>query len=373
MLDFTSSLYLGFAHATEELEPWKQLTTGRPAAHEALPGIYEIECALASLIGTERALVAPSTLHFFWDLFGILARWPIVIYFDSRLYPVARWGVERAAAKGVRVNSFGHQDTGKLEELLCRDDSGGSVPVVVTDGLCTACGRAAPIASYIESLRLRRGLLVLDDTQALGILGLSPSANAPYGRGGGGSVRWCGIDGWHSNVAVISSMAKAFGAPLAVMASTKRLIDLFEGSSETRVHSSPPSMAALRAGAHALHLNRAVGDRMRARLTRNVARFRGVLESRELKAMGGLFPVQTLDAGVSVDASTLHARLGAAGVRVVLRDDSRISLLITARHSTSEIDKAAAVLANLTSEFSPTTWAARWISGGVPQCTSLKV
>ena len=80
-------------------------------------------------------------------------------------------------------------------------------------------------------------------------------------------------------------------------------------------------------------------DRMRARLTRNVARFRGVLESRELKAMGGLFPVQTLDAGVSVDASTLHARLGAAGVRVVLRDDSRISLLITARHSTSEIDK----------------------------------
>ena len=47
----------------------------------------------------------------------------------------------------------------------------------MTDGFCPGCGRAAPLREYLESARAQRGLLVLDDTQAIGVLG-RPSAGA---------------------------------------------------------------------------------------------------------------------------------------------------------------------------------------------------
>lgn len=48
--------------------------------------------------GCEMATLSSSTLHLFWDLFGALARGRVAIYMDAGTYPIARWGVERAAA-----------------------------------------------------------------------------------------------------------------------------------------------------------------------------------------------------------------------------------------------------------------------------------
>ena len=106
MLDFTSALYLGFRHAHDALRPWAQLTTGRPAALEPAPEAVALAQDLARLLGCERAVLAPSTLHLFWDLFDVLARDRIAIYTDAGTYPIARYGVERAAAKGVPTSSF---------------------------------------------------------------------------------------------------------------------------------------------------------------------------------------------------------------------------------------------------------------------------
>src|SRR5258708_5808095 len=100
MLDFTSVLYPGFRHAHSTLRPWAQLTTGRPAALEPAPEALALEQDLAQLLGCERAVLAPSTLHLFWDLIDVLTRDHVAIYTDAGTYPTARWGVERAAAKG---------------------------------------------------------------------------------------------------------------------------------------------------------------------------------------------------------------------------------------------------------------------------------
>ena len=106
MLDFTSSLYLGFRHSHDALRPWAQLTTGRPAALEPAPEAVALAQDLAQLLGCGRAVLAPSTLHLFWDLFDVLARARIAIYADAGTYPIARYGVERAAAKGVPTSTF---------------------------------------------------------------------------------------------------------------------------------------------------------------------------------------------------------------------------------------------------------------------------
>jgi hypothetical protein len=66
--------------------------------------------------------------------------------------------------------------------------------------------------------------LVIDDTQALGILGHSPGPHAPYGKGGGGSLQWAGIGG--PDVLVVSSLAKGFGAPVAVLAGSEATVEM---------------------------------------------------------------------------------------------------------------------------------------------------
>src|SRR5262245_64902371 len=101
VLDFTSALYLGLLHPSRVLRPWTQLTTGVPAALAPPPGAVAVTARLAALQGCERATLGTSTLHLFWDLFGLFPAREIAIYLDAGTYAIAGWGVERAAARGA--------------------------------------------------------------------------------------------------------------------------------------------------------------------------------------------------------------------------------------------------------------------------------
>jgi 8-amino-7-oxononanoate synthase len=352
MLDFTSSLYLGLRHASWQLRPWAQLTTGVPAVLASPPGAHGVAKTLSALQGCESAVLAPSTLHLFWDLFGtLLSRRGVAIYMDAGTYPVARWGIERAAARAVPVRNFPHHDPDALRRQLQHDAHRRLHPMIVADGFCPGCGKPAPIAAYLESTRTFGGQLLLDDTQALGILGQAPSPRLPYGRGGGGSLRWSNVGG--PDVLVGSSLAKGFGVPLAVLAGSTALLERFMAISETRVHSSPPSIAVIHATEHALAVNRARGDALRQYLVQSIRRFRHRLTAVGFAAVGGLFPVQTLTPIPNLDASLLHERLLQLGVRTVLRRSHTnhspcLSFLITARHTPQDIDGAVEMLVKAT-------------------------
>ena len=192
------------------------------------------------------------------------------------------------------------------------------------------------------------GQLVLDDTQAFGVLGEKPCVATPFGRGGGGSLKWHGASSPH--VIAGSSLAKAFGVPIAVLGGSEGLIRRFEQRSETRLHCSPPSFAALRAAEHALAVNRAQGDPRRLYLSRLVARFRAELRYIGLgEAHGGLFPVQIVKPRDRIDAGSLHLRLLYRGIRAVLLRccgdvEMRLGFLINALHRPADIDRAIEAL-----------------------------
>ena len=342
MLDFTSVLYLGIRHAHHTLRPWAQLTTGRPAALEPAPEAVAVAQDLAQLLGCERAVLAPSTLHLYWDLFDVLANDRIAIYADAGIYPIARWGIERAAAKGIRTATFQTHDPAALESLLHNDKQPGSRPIVVTDGVCTATGRTAPLPDYLKLVRERNGYLVIDDTQALGILGKGPAQDAPYGLGGAGAPAWHQVEG--PELILGSSLAKGFGAPLAVLAGNAEMIAKFEDLSGTRVHCSPPSLAAISAAQRALAVNEEQGDGSRSRLAKLVRHFRDSLHQIGLSALGGLFPVQTLKPIPGTDPERLYRQLLSFGIRAVLRSarnmfGAAVSFLITALHTRSDIGR----------------------------------
>jgi 8-amino-7-oxononanoate synthase len=346
-MDFTSALYLGLRHPSHLLRPWPRFSLGVPAALDAPPDAERIARQIARLQGCESGVLGTSTLHLFWDLFGMLAKQPVSIFVDAEAYPIARWGIERATARGVAVREFKHGDPEDLQRKLRRHFRDTLKPIVVTDGFDLDRGRPAPLGAYLDSVREYGGMLVVDDTQALGIFGRSPGRRAPYGRGGGGLVRQYGI--CNPDLLVISSLAKAFGAPVAALSGSRAMIEEFKQKSETRVHCSPPSIAVMRAAEHALCVNAAHGDRLRFRLARIVMRFRRRAAHAGFQCDGGLFPVQTLNTSSRI-ASYLHRQLARRGIRTVLRNSDgrqRLTFVLTARHTPEAIDHATAALAKI--------------------------
>jgi 8-amino-7-oxononanoate synthase len=335
VIDFASALYLGFRHSSEELGSWPFLTTGKPAA------LWEPELArsvarqAASLQRCEAGLVSPSTLHLFWDVLGWLANSRILVHLDSGVYPIAKWGAERAASLGTQVIAFRHYDGNHLEDSLrSRTDR---QPVVIADGFCPACGQLAPLLDFLQCVRRHSGVLLIDDTQGLGIFGAQPSSTDPYGLGGGGSLCAAGLER-EEDVICISSLAKAFGAPLAVLSGPGRLVHAFEAASQTRVHCSPPSLPALAAAASALLRNRNEGGRRRRKLASLTYALRSRLQS--AIAHRGLFPVQTI---VHPCADGLYQYLLSRGIQTVLpaspggRAD-RLTILLTAAHTLFQVE-----------------------------------
>jgi 8-amino-7-oxononanoate synthase len=343
MLDFTSALYLGFEHASWSLPGWDRLTLGKPAALEEIPGAEEVQRELAALTGCERVQLGSSTLHLFCDLFAMLAKWDVEIWVDEATYPIARWGTDRAAASGVPIRRFAHHDAKELRRALGQGN--GNRPVILTDGFSPLRGTHAPLQDYASCAAARNGLLIVDDTQALGIFGRRVRSPGPYGSGGGGSLRYFNLR--DPEVVVVSSMAKAFGVPVAMLGGSEEFVEGFREHGATLVHCSPPSAAAIAAAERALQLNREFGDALRRRLAERVVRFRRRLAG--LRSADSLFPVQSLKLPENIDAHALYRALLGRGVRSVLHRDSRsgglgIIFVLTARHELKEIDGAVEAL-----------------------------
>ncbi|UJW34505.1 aminotransferase class I/II-fold pyridoxal phosphate-dependent enzyme [Saccharothrix sp. AJ9571] len=349
--DFTSSLYLGMRHASTELPGWSALTTGRPAALGVPPVAEGVAKALAELQGTERALLARSTLHGFADSLEVLGDERTGIVLDAAAYPIARWAVRRAAGLGRPVLRIPHQDLGSLANALDRLHARGLRPLVVADGVCGGCGKPFPLSATVSRLPARNGVLLLDDTQALGLFGDRPGPGHPFGDGGGGSLRLAGTKG---PVVLVSSLANAFGAPVATVAGPELLVDRIRKHGGSAMHASPPSTVDVAAAAHALRLNQTEGNAARERLASRVRQLRRACGEQGLPLSGGLFPAQATPPVTAAAGRRLLKRLATGGVDALLRRDCQggtaVTLLVTASHTVTEVTEAATLLSTAWNE-----------------------
>jgi 8-amino-7-oxononanoate synthase len=352
-VDFTSALYLGFRHPSESLARYGALTAGKPASLYSPPEAATLAAELIGMIGLEAATLGTSTLHLFWDLFGLLCQQRCGIIVIGNVYPIGLWGVERAVSHGVPLARLGH-DPPRVAAQATLWQHQGRRPVLMTDGLILPQGKVPPLAEYARIAAANAGRLVIDDTQALGILGGGPSPAAPYGHGGGGSYRFHGIGG--QQLIAVASLAKGFGAPLAILAGSRSFVSAYEVSSETRRHNSPPSLANIAAAARALALNRRHGEELRERLLGNIRRFRGRLAALGLRPGGGLFPTQTLPLATHIDTRAVLVDAAEAGIEALITTDRwsdtvLLAFIITATHRGRDIDVAATVAQHLAAKY----------------------
>lgn len=350
MADFSSALYLGLRHPAALLAGWNALTLGKPAALREPPGAVCLARELARLQGCEAATLMPSTLHLFWDVFAMLAHEPLVVLVDDGAYPIARRCAEKS---GLPLQVFARGSSADAEALARRWAGMGRRPLILADGYTPGMDAAPPLAAYAGIAARGGGCLLIDDTQVLGLAGC---------EGGGSLRRLGGAGGMRAplptlapacatpTILVGASLAKAFGAPLAVLAGSRAMIARFDAGSRARVHASPPSAAAIAAAQRALRVNRRCGACLRERLWRRVRQWRQRMAALGLRCRGGNFPVQSvaLRPGIgAAGAMALHTRLRGEGIEAVLQHTGAglaLTFLLRADHSAADIDRAAGAL-----------------------------
>lgn len=237
-----------------------------------------------------------------------------------------------------------HHDADALAAALRRSRRR---PVVLVDGVSPASGEPAPLRDYVELAGARGGLVVIDDTQAIGILGAPGGQAGAWGRGGGGSLAFHRL-GRRPDVLVVASAAKALGVPVAAVSGARRVVARYLSCADTWVHSSPVSAVAVAALDHALDENRDRGEELRARLAFAVDRLVAVLGELGLPAPAAPFPIVRLPRLPGAGAVQLQSRLLERGVRTAVVADgraSRVVFLVTARHGRREIDAVGPALA----------------------------
>ena len=352
MIDFTSSLYLGLSHPRAALGDWSELTTGAPALLGEPLVATQLAAKIARLVGAERALMATSTLHVAWDIGELIGTMRAALFVDHSAYPILRVTADIAARRGARIHQFRGHDPDGLRNVM-RNDHSAARPIVITDGFCPECRAVSPIGEYAALCAERGGLVFVDDTQALGVLGARPSAAQPYGMLGSGSVAHAGVVS--SSVVTVASLAKAFGAPVATVAGPQQVIRRLESASVTRRHCSAPSRANLHAADRAMTLNDSRGDVARARLIAVVRAFRRAMSSAGARLEAGVFPIQSMVLGRR-EGEMLHERLRRSGVRALLSSmpngsasaRARLTFIVTTNHSAADVNAAAAIMAGAT-------------------------
>lgn len=344
MTDFTSSLYLGMKHSSSELSGWQRLTTGVPAALWEATLSAQVGDRVAGMQGLEKGLTAPSTLHLYWDLFGFLVRQPVILFIDQKIYPVSRYGIEKLLLHNRPVHTFRHFDAAQVARLVKKEVTGSAIPVVVSDGWCPACGRAAPLQQYAAIVKPFNGMVIVDDTQAFGILGAAKQTWQPYGKGGGGLLPWLSLQS--PSIITIVSLAKGLGVPMSVISGTKTFINAFAAHSQTRVNSSPVSQAHLQAALNAFRINRSEGDQRRAALYRNIGLLKTFLQEAGIFPQGGIFPVQTIRCSTRRQTIRLFEALKKERIRTVLitphgEQQPALSFILRSDHTTGDIRRLA--------------------------------
>lgn len=352
-LDATSSLFLGLQHGSASLPAWGNLTTGVPAVLAEPATAGRIGARVARWQGADAGLVARSSLHALMDVLGELPQPGDLVAIDEFAYPITEWAALRAAARGVEVRRYRHHRPARLVP-----PAGGRL-VLVADGWCPGCNRPAPLASLRHLTDRLDGLLVVDDSLAFGVLG--HRGPGEWFGDGAGTPAWSGLD--HSGVVWVASMAKAYGSPIAVVTSDRKIINRLARDGGNRSHSSPPSSADLAAAAVALGVGVGdqAGDWPRAQRSAGIARHRllgHVLFLRQALAAAGLrvpalpFPLVSIPLAGADQARRWLDGLHAHGIRAVAqrprcRPGITLSVLLRADHSKPEVERLAGALTSL--------------------------
>ncbi len=246
-------------------------------------------------------------------------------------------------SKAPRV-VFPHKDTAALRELLRtarakgRPETGEPyrLILVVTDGVFSMDGDIAPLPEIVAAAEEFGAAVMVDDAHASGVLG----------RNGRGTVDHFSL---HGRVHIqVGTMSKAMGVLGGYVAGGQALRDMLIQRARPFLFSTshPPAVAAAcLAAIHVLLEEPELIDRLWA----NTIYFKGELRRLGFDTGASETPITPVMMGDSAMAQRFSGRLFEEGVfaqavvyPTVALDKARIRTIVTAEHSTEQLDRCLA-------------------------------
>jgi len=263
----SSNDYLGLSEhpkikeaATHALQKWGSSTTGARLANGGRIFHQELEEELADFLGKEACHVfSAGYLACASAITGFVDRKDL-IFADKNLHSSLWSGIQLS---GANCERFAHNHPEHLRELLSTEDP--KVPkALVLEGIYSMEGHIARLPELVQVAQQFNMFTILDDAHGVGVLGTDGRGTADH-------------FGMTEEVDVIcGSFSKSFSGTGGFVCSTREGIDYMRSHSKQTIFSAALSPAAT-AGAHAALKIFLTEPEHRERLTKNLARYLGIL------------------------------------------------------------------------------------------------
>ncbi|EKY3116802.1 8-amino-7-oxononanoate synthase [Cronobacter turicensis] len=330
--NFSGNDYLGLSQHPALIAAWRQgaqtygvgsgasgHVSGYSDAHQSL------ENALAQWLGFDRALLFISGFAANQAVVAALMQQPDRILADRLSHASL---LEAASHSPATLRRFAHNAPGALAALLGKPCDG--LTLVFTEGVFSMDGDCAPLADIAGLSHGEQTLLMVDDAHGIGVLG----------REGRGS---CDVAGVRPDLLLVT-FGKAFGLSGAALLCSESMADYLLQTARHLIYSTAMPAAQACALDAALTVIRE-GDDLRARLARNIARFRAGASQLPLTLADSQTAIQPLIVGENGAALTLAEKLRERGcwataIRppTVPAGTARLRLTLSAAHQDDDID-----------------------------------
>lgn len=222
-----------------------RLTTGHRKIYEIL------EDELAEFFAAEDALLVPNGY-----LTGLVAAQALAGTFshalmDARAHPAL---LDAAGQLDCPIFRFAHRDAGEFARAVARCGRGAR-PIVLTDGMFSHDGSAAPLGTYLKLLP-RDSMLLVDDAHGGGVLG----------KNGRGTPEHNQVS---RRVIQCITLSKAFGVFGGAILGTRELREKIVERSRSFIGSTPLPLPLANAALVSLKILKSRGAGFRRRLREN--------------------------------------------------------------------------------------------------------
>lgn len=346
MLAFCSNDYLGLASHPDVIRAFQQAANaygvGSGAAHlvngHSRPH-QQLEEALAAFTGRDRALLfSTGYMANLGIANALLGKRSDIVYADRVNHASL---VDAGLLSGAKLVRYPHNDTINLGKRLLAHDNPEATRLIMTDGIFSMDGDAAPVRKLALMARTHDAWLMVDDAHGIGVLGPT----------GGGLLEAEGLT--QADVPILmGTLGKALGTAGAFVAGDNDLIEYLIQTARTWIYTTaqPPAVAA--ATLTSLQLAQAENWR-REHLQALIRQFRQGVEQLGLPLLPSNTPIQPILVGGSEQALAMSHKLEERGILVtairpptVPADTARLRVTLSAAHSEADVKRLLEALAD---------------------------
>jgi glycine C-acetyltransferase len=337
VLNFCSNNYLGLANHPRLLQAAQKAMDEYgmgPAAVRSIAGTMdlhvELDRRIAAFKGVEASITFQSGFTANLGVIPALVGKEDVIFSDELNHASI---IDGSRLSGASIVRYSHCDPADLRKQLAAERSKYRRALVITDGVFSMDGDVAPLPDIYEETSNTEALLMVDDAHGEGVLG----------EGGRGIVDHFDL---HGKVDVeVGTFSKAFGVVGGVAAGDAKIVEWLRQRGRPFLFSSAmtaPDVGACIAAIDLLEESTELVERLWA----NTELFKA-----ELKKMGfdtghsttPITPVMLGDAKLAQDFSRELFEAGVFAMAIkfptVARDKARIRVMISAAHSTDDLEQ----------------------------------